>query len=468
MIAMEALLLAAAVAGAGETVLLDFTMDGCGACVQMEPTVRQLQQAGYPVRKINLNHSPMWARHYRVSAAPTFVMLANGREVDRVVGAASPTRLKRMFETAGYGVASRRAAPTREPTRRRTTVAVAAREALPEQAALNATVRIQVNDSAGSSYGTGTIVDVHDDEALVVTCGHLFRDSAGRGKISVDLKVDGRSRTVPGTLLSYDADHRDIAVLTIRPGIKVKPVKVPGSGFRARVGTTVFSIGCDRGADPSIRRSQVTAINKYSGPPNIEVAGQPVDGRSGGGLFTADGKLIGVCNAADPQDDEGLYAALATIHWQLDKINQSQVYRRNEDLLVNNSRRNQDSAASSNRTSAPAGGLNNRDIPKMPNRMPESELGRSLVQVRPRESHGQSREDREIIVLIRSRSNPNSTETIVLSNPSPQLLAQLRKQRVDLSEAVARNRTESRPQARVAQQQPPQRSNGPVVRAQSD
>lgn len=466
MIAMEALLLAAAVTGAGETVLLDFTMEGCGACVQMEPTVRQLKQAGYPVRKINLNHSPMWARHYRVSAAPTFVMLANGREVDRVVGSTSPSRLKRMFETAGYGVGASRAAPARKPIRRQTTVAVSTREASPEQAALNATVRIQVNDALGSSYGTGTIVDVHDDEALVVTCGHLFRDSAGRGQISVDLKADGQSRTVPGTLLSYDADHRDIAVLSVRPGIKVKPVKVAGSGFRARVGAQVFSIGCDRGADPSVRRSRVTAIDKYSGPPNIEVAGQPVDGRSGGGLFTADGKFIGVCNAADPQDDEGLYAALATIHWQLDKINQSQVYQRNENLLVNNSRRNQASAASSNQSPAPDGGLNNREIPKMPNRMPASELGRSLVQVSPRDPQGQSRDDREIIVLIRSRSNPNSTETIVLSNPSPQLLAQLRKQRADLSEAIARTRTESRPQASVAQQQP-QRKSGPVVRAQS-
>ena len=36
-----------------------------------------------------------------------------------------------------------------------------------------------------------------------------------------------------------------------------------------------------------------------------ESAGQPLIGRSGGGLFSADGHLIGVCNLADPKDDVG-------------------------------------------------------------------------------------------------------------------------------------------------------------------
>ena len=56
----------------------------------------------------------------------------------------------------------------------------------------------------------------------------------------------------------------------------------------------VFTIGCDKGADASVRSSQITAVNKYRGKPNFCAAGAPVDGRSGGGLFTADGLLIGI------------------------------------------------------------------------------------------------------------------------------------------------------------------------------
>jgi hypothetical protein len=59
----------------------------------------------------------------------------------------------------------------------------------------------------------------------------------------------------------------------------------------------------------------------------VQVAGQPVQGRSGGGLFAIDGTLIGVCNAADPADNEGLFAALPAIHEQLDEAGLAFVYR---------------------------------------------------------------------------------------------------------------------------------------------
>ena len=37
-----------------------------------------------------------------------------------------------------------------------------------------------------------------------------------------------------------------------------------------------FSIGCDKGADPSVRLTQITAVNKYKGKPNYTAAGQPI------------------------------------------------------------------------------------------------------------------------------------------------------------------------------------------------
>jgi hypothetical protein len=67
-------------------------------------------------------------------------------------------------------------------------------------------------------------------------------------------------------------------------------------------------------------------LNKFLGPPNVQVAGQPVEGRSGGGLFAADGYVVGVCNAADPEDHEGLFAAVACIHSALEESGLSYVY----------------------------------------------------------------------------------------------------------------------------------------------
>ena len=95
----------------------------------------------------------------------------------------------------------------------------------------------------------------------------------------------------------------------------------------------------------------MTAVDKYLGPPNVQVAGQPVQGRSGGGLFGTDGTLIGVCNAADPTDNEGLFAALPSIHEQLDESGLSFVYR---------------SSYPSNAVAAVAAA----DLPAMPAQMP--------------------------------------------------------------------------------------------------
>jgi hypothetical protein len=93
-----------------------------------------------------------------------------------------------------------------------------------------------------------------------------------------------------------------------------------------RVNDAAWSVGCDRGADPTVRSSRVTAIQRYNGPANLETSGAPVEGRSGGGLFNNQGELIGVCFAADPQLDEGLYAAIPSIQAELDRLGLSRVY----------------------------------------------------------------------------------------------------------------------------------------------
>ena len=52
--------------------------------------------------------------------------------------------------------------------------------------ARSATVRLRVHDGHGYGAGTGTIIDTHGEEALVLTCGHLFRETQGKGKIEKD------------------------------------------------------------------------------------------------------------------------------------------------------------------------------------------------------------------------------------------------------------------------------------------
>jgi S1-C subfamily serine protease len=195
-----------------------------------------------------------------------------------------------------------------------------------ERRLMAATARLRVEDAAGVSWATGTVIDCRQGEALILTCGHVFRDSQGRGRVSVDLFGPQGPRGVAGQVISWNL-KRDLALVSIFTDADIEPISVGGNDRGTPVGAPVVTVGCDGGKDPTIHHSRVTAVDKYLGPSNLQVAGQPVQGRSGGGLFAIDGTLIGVCNAADPADNEGLFAALPSIHEQLDEAGLAFVYR---------------------------------------------------------------------------------------------------------------------------------------------
>jgi len=195
-----------------------------------------------------------------------------------------------------------------------------------EQKLLRATARLRVEDGQGVSWGTGTVVDCRQGEALVLTCGHIFRDSQGKGRIEIDLFGPGSPRGLAGQVVSWDL-KRDLALVSVFTDHQIVPMRIGAAGRETTPGEQVVTVGCNGGSDPTAHFSRITAVDKYLGPANIQVAGQPVQGRSGGGLFALDGSVIGVCNAADPTDNEGLFAALSTIHEQLEDAGLAFIYR---------------------------------------------------------------------------------------------------------------------------------------------
>jgi thiol-disulfide isomerase/thioredoxin len=456
---LSTLLLLAALAAPDDAVLVEFSSSQCGACRLMEPTVARLASAGYPVQKINLDQQPQYGQQFKIQGVPTYVMIVKGRETDRLVGAASYDKLVQLFGGVGPapGASPRgdetlvrgqspqpefpallsptptNASPATQPAAQ-TSYQVAADAGTSNAAmerAMAATVRLKVEDATGIGCGTGTIIDVHESEALIVTCGHLFRASQGKGKIMVELFAPGATGPLEGQLLTYDLD-RDIALLSVRPGIAITPAQVGPEGYSVRPRDAVFSIGCDKGADPTVRPSQLTAVNKFQGPPNFTVAGQPVDGRSGGGLFSAEGYLIGICNAADPQDDEGLYAALGSIHWQLDQMQLSEIHRRAAKTQLAPAAAASPTFERSSAALSPASvpsqpprfdvATHAADVPNMPAQMP----GVGTVAGLAAGLSATGDDDTEIIVIVRSRRNAQTpSQVYTLDGVPPELLAQL-------------------------------------------
>ena len=385
----------AAAAAAQQTVLLDFSTANCAPCRRMDPIVEQLRAEGYPVRRVDGDRERQLVQRFRVDRYPTFVLVSGGREVHRNVGPMTYEQIRQLLASAGVSAGAQRAPSADRPSRRSpvvpatfagpsptsgaayqvgsdlgavpevtipgaspatsaaaTAASAAHGQAFPPVAAmasaaprpsmpaaagpdlrllLSASVRIKVRDPGGSSFGTGTIIDTRQGEALVLTCAHLFRDSSGTAApVTVELFQPSAGGVVvieetAGQVVSSDLKN-DVALLSIRPTRPVQAARVAGKASAPQVGAATWSVGCDRGDDPTVRSGQVTTIDKYVSPPSLTVTGAPVVGRSGGGLFNERGEVVGVCFGAYEPDNEGFYAKLSSIHAQLDDLGLAGLY----------------------------------------------------------------------------------------------------------------------------------------------
>jgi len=94
----------ASLQGALETnklVLIDLWAPWCGPCRMVAPVLEKLaaRYAGsLKVVKINVDDNPRSAAQYEARSIPTLVMVRNGKEVDRVIGAQPEPALAAKIE----------------------------------------------------------------------------------------------------------------------------------------------------------------------------------------------------------------------------------------------------------------------------------------------------------------------------------------------------------------------------------
>lgn len=81
-------------------VLVDFYADWCGPCKMLAPIVEEVasEHDDLKVVRINVDNEESIAMDYQIMSIPTLVLIKDGKEVDRVVGAVQKKVIETMIE----------------------------------------------------------------------------------------------------------------------------------------------------------------------------------------------------------------------------------------------------------------------------------------------------------------------------------------------------------------------------------
>jgi thiol-disulfide isomerase/thioredoxin len=345
----------------GDPIMLDFTATWCGPCRSMKPAVETLVEKGYPIKPVDIDRSPDLAERYQVTGVPTFVVVdPDGRELGRTSGAQPAINLANLYREAK----TKFLASAKEPAADKAGASKIdqddshddADEKTPEQKPTKpnpdpweTVVRVKVHGHGSIGFGSGTLISSTPKESLVLTCAHIFKMDGRQQappsrfplRITVDLfdghltgtrpsQVHYANETFQGEAVDYDFD-RDIGLIRIRPGRRLAYAKVVPPWWNPKAGFGMVTVGCSEGHDASAWRTTIVnpsmkGLQGHAAYEAIECLIAPKEGRSGGGLFTSDGYVAGVCDFAEPRGNHGLYATPTSIYKILDRNRLAMLY----------------------------------------------------------------------------------------------------------------------------------------------
>jgi len=141
---------------------------------------------------------------------------------------------------------------------------------------------VEALNERGSVVAIGSAVAVAPGEVVtnkhVVEAGTAWRVRQGR-------------KTWPATLIHFDMDH-DLCQLKA-DGLKAPPVLVRTSSTLA-VGERVYAIGAPKGLELTFSEGVISGLREYEQARLVQTSAAISPGSSGGGLFDAQGRLVGI------------------------------------------------------------------------------------------------------------------------------------------------------------------------------
>ena len=75
-----------------------FTADWCSPCKKTRPVVEELKKEGFQFQMIDVDYEQLLAKQFQVKSIPTFILLENGEELNRISGAQTKNQLEEFIK----------------------------------------------------------------------------------------------------------------------------------------------------------------------------------------------------------------------------------------------------------------------------------------------------------------------------------------------------------------------------------
>ena len=71
-----------------------FTAEWCSPCKKTKPVVEELKKEGYQFQIIDADYEQLLAKRFKIKSIPTFILLEDGKELNRISGAKTKDQLE--------------------------------------------------------------------------------------------------------------------------------------------------------------------------------------------------------------------------------------------------------------------------------------------------------------------------------------------------------------------------------------
>ncbi len=74
-----------------------FTADWCSPCKKTRPVVEDMKKEGFQFQMIDADYEQLLVKQFQIKSIPTFILLEDGKELNRVTGAQTRSELENFI-----------------------------------------------------------------------------------------------------------------------------------------------------------------------------------------------------------------------------------------------------------------------------------------------------------------------------------------------------------------------------------